>query len=111
MKERKPNTRKAKAKQRNKYNLEHREKARKYYLMGLNLHEISKLLDGCPVRTIEKWQQAEKWTEQKKPDNIKFRVKELFDNGKTYQEISNLLQIGYTSVWRYLKEARKSEKV
>jgi uncharacterized protein YjcR len=87
--------------QRNKYNVEHREKARKYYLMGLNLHEVSKLLDGCPVRTLEKWQQAEKWTELKK----------LFESGKTYLEIADLLKIGYTTVWRYLKQARKAEKV
>jgi uncharacterized protein YjcR len=97
--------------QRNKYNVEHREKARKYYLMGLNLHEVSKLLDGCPVRTLEKWQQAEKWTELKKPENIKLRAKELFESGKTYLEIADLLKIGYTTVWRYLKQARKAEKV
>lgn len=107
----KTKTRKATERQRNKYSVEHREKARKYYLMGLNLSEVSKLLDGCPVRTIEKWQQVEKWTEQKKPDNIKLRAKELFFNGKTYQEISDLLKIGRTSVWRYIKQAKGVEKV
>ncbi len=98
-------------KQKNKYTLEHKEKARKYYLMGLNLHEVSKLLDGCPVRTIEKWQQAEKWTEIKNLVNIQFRVKELFESGKTYQEICDLLKIGPTTVWRYIKRAKEVEKV
>lgn len=93
------------AKHRNKYSLEQKDKARKYYLLGLNLQEISKLLDGCPVRTIEKWQQSEKWTELKSPQNIKFRVKELQASGKTYKEIANMLQISRVTVWRYIKQA------
>ena len=69
--------------QRNKYTTEHREKARKYYLIGLNLHEISLLLCGCPVRTIERWQLDGKWTGLKQPENLKLRAKELHDAGKT----------------------------
>ncbi|BDX39315.1 hypothetical protein CYCD_26700 [Tenuifilaceae bacterium CYCD] len=93
---------------RNKYTIEHKEKARKYYLMGLNLAEISKLLDGCPVRTIEKWQQAEKWADIKKHKNIKLRALELKHNGKTYNEIGEMLKISEVTVWRYIKDAKLS---
>ncbi len=91
---------------RNKYTIEQKEKARKYYLMGLNLMEISKLLDGCPVRTIEKWQQAEGWTELKKPKNVKLRALELQGTGKTYNEIGEILNISEVTVWRYIKDAK-----
>ena len=97
-------------KQRNKYTVEHKEKARKYYLMGLNLHEISKLLDGCPVRTLEKWQQSGKWTELKQPENIKFRTMELHESGKTQDEIAEMLKISRTTVWRYIKAARSANE-
>jgi predicted transcriptional regulator YheO len=93
-------------KQRNRYSADQRVKARKYYLMGLNLEEISKLLDSCPTRTIEKWQQAEKWTELKNSISIKIRVKELFESGKTYHEIAKLLLISRVTVWRYLKDSK-----
>ncbi|HCT31520.1 MAG TPA: hypothetical protein DIW31_12525 [Bacteroidales bacterium] len=94
--------------QRNKYTIEHREKARKYYIMGLNLHEISKLLDDCPVRTLEKWQQAEKWTDLKQPESIKKKALELSEAGKSYNEIAKILEISRTTVWRYLIEAKES---
>ena len=97
-------------KQRNKYTLEHKENARKYYLMGLNLHEISKLLDNCPVRTLEKWQQSDKWTELKQPESIKFRTLELHESGKSYSEIAEILKISRVTVWRYIKEARQTNE-
>jgi len=96
--------------QRNKYTAEHREKARKYYLLGLNLSEISKLLDGVPVRTLEKWQTADKWTAIKEVESIKTRALQLQEAGKTYQEIAELLQVNRTTVWRYVKQA-KAHKV
>ncbi len=98
------------AKQRNKYTTAHRETARKYYLMGLNLHEVSKLLDGCPVRTLEKWQKSDKWTELKQPENIKFRTLELQESGKSYTEIAKILQISRVTVWRYIKEAKEAKE-
>ncbi len=98
-------------KQRNKYTTDHKENARKYYLMGLNLQDISKLLNNCPVRTLEKWQLAEKWTELKQPEAIKTRAKELHESGKSYNEIAELLQISRVTVWRYIKEARLAKEV
>ncbi|MBN2868787.1 MAG: helix-turn-helix domain-containing protein [Flavobacteriaceae bacterium] len=97
-------------KQRNKYTTEHKENARKYYLMGLNLHEISKLIDDCPVRTLEKWQQSDKWTELKQPESIKFRTLELHESGKSYSEIAEILKISRVTVWRYIKEARQTNE-
>lgn len=94
----------SKRKERNSYTAEHRENARKYYLMGLNLTEISKLLNGCPVRTLEKWQAAERWTELKHTPEIKSRAMELHRGGKSYNEIADLLKISRVTVWRYIKQ-------
>ena len=95
-------------KQRNKYTTEHKEKARKYYLMGLNMQEISILLNGCPVRTLEKWQSSNKWTDLKQLENIKLRAFELHEAGKSYPEIAEILKIGYTTVWRYIRIAKNA---
>ena len=93
-------------KKRTRYTTEQKELARKYYLMGLNLHEVSKLLDGCPVRTLEKWQQAEKWTELKQAENIMVRALELHRAGRSYKQIAEMLKISRATVWRYLKGAK-----
>jgi DNA-directed RNA polymerase specialized sigma24 family protein len=98
-----------KPRKRNIYTAEHRENARKYYLMGLNLTEIGKLLDGCPVRTLEKWQTRERWTELKHIPEIKTRAMELLRGGKTYSEIADLLKISRVTVWRYIKQAGTPE--
>lgn len=98
-------------KQRNKYTTEQKDKARKYYLIGLNLHEISVLLNGCPARTLEKWQLSDKWTELKQPKSVKFRTLELSESGKSYSEIAEILKISRVTVWRYIKEARKNQPV
>lgn len=97
-------------KSRNKYTADHKEKARKYYLMGLNLNEVSKLLDGCPVRTLEKWQQAENWTKLKQAENIKIKTMELQESGKSYTEIAQILEISRVTVWRYIKEAKQAKE-
>ncbi len=40
------------------------KKAFKYYCMGLNSHEIGKLLD-CSNRTIQNYMSAENWKQQR----------------------------------------------
>lgn len=40
------------------------QKAFRYYSIGLNSHEIAKLLD-CSYRTIQNYMSAEKWKEKK----------------------------------------------
>lgn len=94
---------------RNKYTGEDKAKARKYYLMGLNMNEIGLLLNGCPVRTLEKWQAADKWTSLKQPAPITQRTIELHKSGKTYAEIAEILKINRVTVWRYIKQAKSKE--
>ena len=89
------------------YTAADRENARRYYLMGLNLTEIGKLLDGCPVRTLEKWQKTEQWTKLKQLENIETRALQLHQAGRTYKEIGGLLQISAPTVWRYINKAKQ----
>jgi DNA-directed RNA polymerase specialized sigma24 family protein len=96
--------------QRNSYTAEHREKARRYYLMGLNLHEISKLLNGASVRTIEKWQIKEQWTALREAEPLKERVLSLQRAGRSYSEIAKLLNINRVTVWRWLKQAKEARQ-
>ena len=101
---------KKQVKKRNIYTSEQKENARRYYLMGLNLHEINKLLDGCPVRTLEKWQSAGNWTALNQTRNIKVKAKELNESGKSYSEIAEILKISRTTVYRYIVEAKETKE-
>ena len=83
---------------------EKRQKAIRYYLIGLDLKEISKLLDGVSVRTLENWQQTDKWTEITKSDNLKVKIKQLRESGKTLLEIAELVGLSKTTVHRYVNE-------
>jgi hypothetical protein len=102
-----PKAKKVKVRPRNTYTAEQREKALKYYLMGLNMEEISKLLDGCPVRTLEKWQATGQWTNLKNCKPIKIRALEMKNAGKTKKEICTTLKISSVTAWRYIKEAKE----
>ncbi|WP_172795628.1 helix-turn-helix domain-containing protein [Paludibacter jiangxiensis] len=97
--------------QRNTYTADQRAKARRYYLMGLNLQEISILLDNAPVRTIEKWQIKEQWAALREIEPIKARALSLQAAGKSYTEIAETLSINRTTVWRYLKQAKSTDKM
>jgi transposase len=81
---------------------EQKREALRFYLLGLTLPEISKLLDGVSVRTLEKWQAADQWTSQTKPDNIKKKCFELKDGGKSVSEIALLLNLSKSTVYRHL---------
>lgn len=96
---------------RKKYTPEHRETARKYYLMGLNLNEISKLMDGCPVRTLEKWQKNYFWTELKHLTNIKAKAYELSQAGKTLNEVARILQVSRSTVSRYINTQKQNNRL
>ena len=87
---------------RQSYTAEHRESARKMYLRGLYLTEISVLL-SVPVRTLEKWQTVEKWTLLKDCTDIKKRAYELRRSGRSVKEVAALLKIDPSTVWRYAK--------
>ena len=93
---------------RNKYTATHRSEAKRFYLLGLNLNEISKLLD-IPFRTLENWQTVDKWVLFKTVEPIKKQALRMSEAGKTYNEIAETLNINKVTVWRYLKQA-KTEK-
>jgi uncharacterized protein YjcR len=85
-----------------KHSAETKETARKMYLRGLYLTEIS-VLCNVPQRTLEKWQTSEKWTLLKDTPEIKRRAYELSKGGRTYKEIAHVLKINTVTVWRYIK--------
>jgi transposase-like protein len=93
---------KTETKARTKHSAETKETARKMYLRGLYLTEIS-VLCGVPLRTLEKWQTCEKWTLIKDTPEIKRRAFELSKGGRTYKQIAELLKINPVTVWRYIK--------
>lgn len=96
-----PNT----IKTRNTYTLDIKADAKRFYLMGLTLQEISKLIDA-PTRTIEKWQIAENWKQLKEATPIQKKALDLKESGKTYKEISMMLNKSTATIWRYLKTAK-----
>jgi DNA-binding CsgD family transcriptional regulator len=93
-------------KTKNTYSLDDKASAKRYYLLGLTLNEISKLTNA-PARTIEKWQIAEKWKLLREIKPIESKALDLFNNGKSYTEIAVLLKISKATVWRYLNKAKK----
>lgn len=92
-----------------KHSLEKRAMARKYYLMGLTMAEVGKLID-CSPRTIEKWKITEQWAKLKDVPNLESRVIELYEGGYTYAEIIDLMKISKPTIWRILKAANKLKK-
>jgi len=94
-------------KPRNTYTPGQRSEAKRYYLIGLNLQEISKLLDNIPIRTLENWQTSDQWTALKGVENIKKQALNLHEAGKSYSEISEILNISRVTVWRYIKEVNQ----
>jgi|JFJP01.1.fsa_nt_gi hypothetical protein len=89
---------------------EAKDKAARYYIIGLSLPEISKLLDGVPIRTLEKWQKSDKWTDLKNPVNIKNKVLQLFEAGKSRKQISVIIGRAECTVYRWIKEAKENDK-
>lgn len=86
----------------NSYTANQREDARKLYLRGLFLPEISKLLD-IPQRTLENWQSSEKWTRLKETPEVKKRAYDLKQNGYQTKQIAEMLDVSTVTVWRYIK--------
>lgn len=101
----KPQKKKVEPKQRNSYTLEHKANAKRYYLIGLTLQEISKLINA-PVRTIEKWQIAENWKGLRETSQIQTKALDLYLSGKTYKQIASILNKSTATIWRYLKTAK-----
>lgn len=85
-----------------KYSASERDNSRKYYLLGLNLQEVSKLID-IPKKTLEKWQQKYNWKDLKENNFAKTKALELKAKGLSTKEIGSILKISSTTVWRYCK--------
>jgi len=97
--------------QRVNHSKEVKDKAARYYFLGLLLPEISKLLDGVPIRTLEKWQKSGNWTEIKNPINLKNKVLQLFEAGKSRKQISVIIGRAECTVYRWIKEVREPKKI
>ncbi|REC50811.1 hypothetical protein DRF62_18635 [Chryseobacterium piscium] len=80
-----------------------REKALKYYLLGLNLFEVSKLTE-VPERTLQKWQSKESWVKLKDSEKLRKKAVDLKNFGLSNKKISEILLISSTTVWRYCKQ-------
>ena len=105
----KPEKKPVQKKQRLTYTLDDKASAKRYYLIGLTLKEISKLINA-PVRTLEKWQTTENWKQLRETKTIHTKALDLYLSGKTYKEISKLLNISTATVWRYLNTAKNERK-
>ncbi len=83
-----------------------RKDALRYYLIGLNLAEISLLLGGVSVRSLERWQQEDKWTSAKNPkaSPIKERIAEMHKTGTSLNAIAQKVGVSKTTVHRYIKD-------
>jgi DNA-binding CsgD family transcriptional regulator len=84
-------------------------KAHKYFVMGLNSKEIGKILD-LSFRTVQSYMSQDDWHKKQKPANLKFEALKLYEFGKSYNEIAELLNVSRTSVYLYLKETRTYTK-
>ena len=96
---------------RRKYEGDIKNNAARYYIMGLSLPEISKLLDGIPIRTLEKWQLSQKWTNLKSPTNIKQHVLELKESGKTMRDIAAIVGKSEKTVYRWIQAATEKSRL
>jgi Homeodomain-like domain len=79
-----------------------RKDGARFYALGLTLPEISKQID-VPLRTLERWQTDDRWTLLRNSEPIKDLVCDLYDNGLTKQDISDKLNLSYTTIYRYIK--------
>ncbi len=91
------------------YTADTKAKAKTMYLRGLYLTEISQLL-AVPIRTLEGWQTAEKWTMFKTEFEIEKRAFELWRKGKTQNDIADLLQVSRSTICRYIKRQKDRER-
>lgn len=76
--------------------------ALRYYLIGLNVYEISKILD-ISEKTLEKWKVNENWYKYKNETPIFEVVYNLSQSGKSYNEIGELLNLSTKTVYNYMK--------
>lgn len=81
------------------------QSALRYFTMGLNAKEISKLLD-CSHRTIEKYISDGQWKKPTDNRTLQEKVVALVDSGKSYSEVAKEFGICKATVYNYLKRER-----
>ncbi len=93
---------------RNKYTAAQKEKAQHLYMKSISVVEIAELLN-INVATVKRWRALGKWKKVKEITVINKRdeAKKLRKAGFKKIEIAKKLEIGVTTVYRYLKENEK----
>jgi hypothetical protein len=96
-------------KKRQTYSLDEKANAKRLYLIGLTLLEVSKVV-GAPVRTVEKWQISNNWKRERETTAVHQKALDMFNNGKTQSEISKTLNKSVPTIARYIKKARNENE-
>ena len=96
-------------KKRKTYSLDEKANAKRLYLIGLTLLEVSKVVEA-PVRTVEKWQISENWKSERQTTAVHQKALDLFNNGKTQPEIAKTLNKSVPTIARYIKKARNENE-
>lgn len=86
-----------------------KQKAFKYYCMGLNSKEIAKLLD-ISFRTVQSYMLKENWNEKRKVSTLKSEVLRYYELGYTYKQLIEMFGVSRATIYNYLKDARKFKK-
>lgn len=77
-----------------------------YHLKGLTARETAVLIN-ISVRTVQRWALQYGFKQRANPETMLRRVARLYDQGFSYREIGKAIQKSRTTVYYYLKEARK----
>jgi len=83
-----------------------KQKAYKYYSMGLNSKEIGLLLN-ISYRTVQNYMLVDKWKQKRQIPNIKLEALKLYETGFTYEQIAKAINVSRASVYLYLRDTRK----
>ena len=82
-----------------------RARAYRYFIKGLTVAEIGKLLDLSP-RTVEGYSQADRWRENDQP--IRARIVRLHEAGFKASEVAERVGLSKRTVERYLYARREN---
>lgn len=92
---------------RERYTATQRDKAQRLYFKGLSVVEIADLLN-VKLPTVKRWRAAGKWKLLKEVTVINKRTEaiRLKKEGYKKKDIARKLEIGLSTVWRYLKDEK-----
>ena len=86
-----------------------KQKAFKYYLMGLNSKEIAKLLD-ISFRTVQSYMLKDNWSKKRKITTLKSEVLRYYELGYSYDQLKEMFGVSRATIYNYLKTARAFKK-